>query len=106
MAHRWKVTWAMAIAFILCNLDKVVPGPAAARRLQLLSLAFGEWENHTLPFPGLQHCLYGIAVVLHWQMCGSHAPKLRATQLVSIHSVLLSGWGMAGQHVGGHHPHG
>ena len=25
MAHRWKVTWAMAIAFILCNLDKVVP---------------------------------------------------------------------------------
>ena len=42
MAHRWKVTWAMAIAFILCNLDKVVPGLAAARRLQLLSLALVE----------------------------------------------------------------
>ena len=23
MSHRWKVTWTMAIAFILCNLDKV-----------------------------------------------------------------------------------
>ena len=24
MSHRWRITWMMALAFVLCNMDKVI----------------------------------------------------------------------------------